>query len=274
MHPDKQTKVDTLISDRLVSDPIDLGIVISAMSALAAAWISVGSTGLLAHPLRRVLTLIALTVAILSYRPLHIKSLKYLLVLLLVICLAVCLVASSLPAAAVMGSALVVAFLASTASGQARQVFRISSIAIAVFGIYRTVCTSVPWVWLMTDQIGRAIGGFSGIVTHQTLFVGSTFAGLDFLVLTGTLWALWLVSSPRPRRIRAIYSGLAILAGHFTYLIALSFVPQLLNVIPSLLNKLLPLRLRPLPWRAGHGPACCIKLSLGIFLLWGVGYTC
>jgi hypothetical protein len=216
------------------STDLSISVVISAVAAIAAAWIAAGSTGLLAHPLRRILTLIALSVAILSHRPLPVKPLKNLLGLLVVMGLATCLVASSLPPVAVMGSALVLAFLAMTSDGRhAKQVFRISSIAVAVFGIYRTISTSVPWVWQMTDCVGRVIGSFSGIVTRRPLLVGSTFAGLDFLVLTGTLWALWLVSSPHPRRIRAIYSGLAILGGHLIYLIVLSFIPQLLAAIPK-----------------------------------------
>ncbi len=233
VHRSRQIETESPNGDRLVEVSIGLNVVISTVAAIAAAWIAAGSTGLLAHPLRRMLTLIALSVAIISYRPLHIKPLRYLLGLLVVMGLATCLIASSLPAAAVMGSALVLAFLAMTSDGHAKQVFRISSIAVTVFGIYRTISTSVPWVWQMTDCAGRAIGSFSGIVTRRPLLVGSTFAGLDFLVLTGTLWALWLVSSPHPRRIRAIYSGLAILGGHLIYLIALSFVPQLLAAIPE-----------------------------------------
>jgi len=252
VHPDRQTKIESPIIDPLVVGSVEFSVVISAVAALAAAWIAAGSMGLLAHPLRRMLTLTALSVVILSRRPV-VPRLSYTvyhpssipsgtstgttrvpanLALLVVIGLDAFLVASSLQAAAVMASALVLAYLALTADGQARQVFRTSSIAVTVFGIYRTVCTSVPFVWLMIDRLGRFIGSLGGMVTHQPLLVGPTFAGLDFLVLTGTLWALWLFWSPRPRLIRAIYSGLAILGGHLIYLIALSFVPQFLAAIP------------------------------------------
>ncbi len=244
VHPDRQTKIDTLTCDPLVAAPIDLSVVISAVSALAAAWIAAGSTGLLAHPLRRILTLIALAIAILLRRPVvHSRAstgttgVPANLALFVVICLAAFLIASSLPAAAVMGPALVLAFMASTASGQEKNVFRISSIAAAVFGIYRTVCTSVPWVWLMTDYIGRSIGSLGGVVTRQPLYVGPTFAGLDFLVLTGTLWALWLVSLKLKTHNLKLKThnlmGLAILGGHLIYLIVISYAPQLLAAIPE-----------------------------------------
>jgi hypothetical protein len=233
VHHSRQIETEKPAIDCFAAAYIDLSIIISAIAALAAAWIAAGSTGLLAHPLRRTLTLIALGVAIISHRNLFHISIKYLISLFVIICLAVCLIASSLLSVAVMAPALVLVFLSLTTSGQARQVFRISAIAVAVFGVYRAVCTSVPWVWLMVDYIGRAIGSFGGMVTHRPLLVGPTFAGLDFLVLTGTFWFLWLVSSPRPRRMRAVYSGIAILGGHLIYLIALSFVPQILAVIPE-----------------------------------------
>lgn len=138
------------------------------------------------------------------------------------------MIASSLPAINVMGVSFVLASLAFTSHGQAKKMLRILSVAAAVFGLYRMACTSIPLVWSMADLLGRTLGNIGGLVTHQSMYVGSTFAGLDFLVLMSVLWILWLAPSPRPRQIRATYSLLGILGGHVCYLIVLSYTPQLL----------------------------------------------
>ena len=50
--------------------PTDLSVaVVSALGGLIAAWVAAGSTGLLAHPLRRAVTLALLAIAILVRRP-------------------------------------------------------------------------------------------------------------------------------------------------------------------------------------------------------------
>ena len=86
-------------------------------------------------------------------------------------------------------------------------------------------------VWSMSDLFGRTIGNIGGLVTHQSLYVGATFAGLDFLVLMSVLWVLWLACSPQPRWKRAIYGLVGILGGHIVYLIVLSYTPQLLAMV-------------------------------------------
>lgn len=148
--------------------------------------------------------------------------------MLATVSLAAYMIASPLPVINVMSVSLVLASLTFTFHGQAKKILRISSVAVVVFGLYRMACTSIPMVWSMSDLLGRTIGNVGGLVTHQPLYVGATFAGLDFLVLMSVLWVLWLAMSPQPRWKRAIYGLLAILGGHIVYLIVLSYTPQLL----------------------------------------------
>ncbi len=209
---------------------VDPGVV-AAIAGLAAAWIAAGSTGLLAHPLRRALTLAALGVAVLAQRPFPWRLRTGLLAVLPAVGLATYMIASSLPVVNVMGVSLVLASLAFTSRGQTKKMLRILSIATAVFGIYRAACTCIPLVWSVSDLLGRTLGNLGGLITHQPLSIGATFAGLDFLVLMGAVWVQWLACSPRPRRIRAIYGFLGILGGHVGYLIALSYTPQLLAAV-------------------------------------------
>ncbi len=204
------------------------GPVIAAIAGLAAAWIAAGSTGLLAHPLRRTLTLAALGVVIIAQRPFPWRGSKGLFKLLATVGLAAYMIASSLPVINVMSVPLVLASLAATFRGQAKKMLCIVSASVAVFGLYRMACTCIPLVWSMTDLLGRALGNIGGLITHQSIYVGSTFAGLDFLVLMSVLWVFWLASSPRPRKKRAIYGFAAILGGHICYLIVMSYTQQLL----------------------------------------------
>lgn len=212
-------------------DPIQAFGLVAVIAGLAAAWIAAGSTGLLAHPLRRMLTLAALGVAILAQRPFPWRQRTGIIAMLATVGLAIYMIASSLPVVNVMGVSLVLASLAFKSHGQAKKMLRISSVAVVVFGLYRVACTSIPMVWSMSDLLGRTIGNVGGLVTHQPLYVGATFAGLDFLVLMSVLWVLWLACSPQPRWKRAIYGLVGILGGHIVYLIVLSYTPQLLAMV-------------------------------------------
>ncbi|MCH8120360.1 MAG: hypothetical protein IIC00_11605 [Planctomycetes bacterium] len=212
-------------------DPVQAFGLVAVIAGLAAAWIAAGSTGLLAHPLRRALTLAALGVAILAQRPFPWRQRTGIIAMLATVGLAIYMIASSLPVVNVMGVSLVLASLAFKSHGQAKKMLRISSVAVVVFGLYRVACTSIPMVWSMSDLLGRTIGNIGGLVTHQPLYVGATFAGLDFLVLMSVLWVLWLACSPQPRWKRAIYGLVGILGGHIVYLIVLSYTPQLLAMV-------------------------------------------
>lgn len=212
-------------------DPVQAFGLVAAIASLAAVWIAAGSTGLLAHSLRRALTLVALGVAICAQRPFPWRQRTGIIAMLATVGLAIYMIASSLPVINVMGASLVLASLAFKSHGQAKKMLRILSVAVVVFGLYRMACTCIPLVWSMSDLLGRTIGNVGGLVTHQSLYVGATFAGLDFLVLMSVLWVLWLACSPRPRWKRAIYGLVGVLGGHIVYLIVLSYTPQLLAMV-------------------------------------------
>ena len=131
-----------------------------------------------------------------------------------------------------MAAAVVLAFLAFVSAGRSKDVLLASSGAVAVFGVYRFAVTAIPWLWLAADFIGRSLGAAAGWITGRPLWVGSAFAGLDFLILTSAVWTLYLRYTKPPRAVRAIYGFLAILSGHLAYLILLSYVPDLLAAFP------------------------------------------
>ena len=212
---------------------ISAGLVIAIIAGLAGAWFAAGSTGLLSHPFRRILTLAALAVVIFAERPLSWRKDKSLYVMLVAICLAVYLISSPLPVVNIMGVSLFLATLSFTSRGQAKRILLNVSVAVIIFGLYRLAYTSMPMVWSLSDRLGRALGNIGGLITQESVYTGATFAGLDFLVLMIVLCVLLLVSSAKPRKARAIYSFLGIMGGHLCYLIVLSLVPNTLTFIPE-----------------------------------------
>jgi hypothetical protein len=233
VNQDNKQKIEKTLADVSAEASPGLGPVVSAIAGLAAAWIASGSIGLLAHPLRRALTLTTLAVAILSIRSLQWRKFKNLLILSPAIVLAVYMISLPLPALNVMGVSLVLASLAISSAGQTRKMLLISSVAVTIFGLYRLIYTGIPLVWSVSDLIGRTLGRIGGFVSNQPVYIGATFAGLDFLILMSVLWILWLTFSPKPRKKRAIYGLLGILGGQVCYLIILSFVPEILTLIPE-----------------------------------------
>lgn len=221
--------------------PLGWATVGAVLAALAAAWIAAGSTGLLAHPLRRLLTVLALGLAMALQYPLARRRRPWLL--WAVVALAALLVRSPHGSLNVLAAGMVLAFLASTAEAHARRALTMACVAVAVFGVYRMAALSVRWVWLAADSAGRSLGHLADPILRlqsggrplpvlTALRVGATFSGLDYLVLMGVLWALWVRQGPFPRWRRAVYGLAGILAGHLVYVVGLAFVPDLLGAFP------------------------------------------
>jgi hypothetical protein len=223
-----QRNSEELATDCPAGASAAMGLLIAATAGLAAAWIAAGSTGLLAHPLRRALTLTALGVVILAPRPFPWRRSKGIFALLATAGLAAYMTASSLPVINVMGVSFVLVSLAITFQGQEKKMLYIVAAAVGVFGLYRMACTGIPFVWSAADALGRAVGSAGALIVGKSVYVGATFAGLDFLVLMSLFWILWIASGPHPRKKRAIYGFAAILGGHICYLIVLSYVPLIL----------------------------------------------
>ncbi len=206
--------------------------VVVALAGLAGAWIAAGSTGLLGNPLRHAMIWISLGTAIIAaWRPA--LSIRRIIILLAGVAIAIVMTISVLPVVNVMAVTLVLTTIAISQSGVDKRVILLTAIATMIFGIYKLVSTSIPLVWLVADWLGGLIGRIAGDITGEPLWVGATFAGIDFLVLMVALYAGWLVNTQPPRRTRAIYGALAILTGHVLYLIVLTFVPQILDRFPK-----------------------------------------
>jgi hypothetical protein len=271
VYPVEHEQDERRVVDPPANVPATFGLLPAVLSALAGAWIAAGSTGLLAHPLRRILVLVALGIALLvpgvgTRRP----KLRILLTPF-VACVVIAMVALTSPAAGVTAAAVVLAFLAWASDEQCENVLRTGAVAIAAYGLYVFARTAIPSVWQLADVVGRAVGSLAGAVARRPLHVGATFAGVDFPVVTSAFWALYLVHTKPPRVARATYGFVAIVVGHVIHLVALAYVPDVLAAIPQSADQSVRLATflhKALPWNAPL-LACAIHLLLvGTMLRW------
>ncbi|MFH1730514.1 MAG: DUF4350 domain-containing protein, partial [Planctomycetota bacterium] len=156
---------------------------------------------------------------------------RRILALAAAVAVALAMAAPRLPAANVLAAAVILAALAIGRPRADRQMLLLAAAAVSAFALYRHANTSIPFLWLAADAAAGWLGHLAGTITGLPLWVGSTFAGLDFLVLTGALYAGWLIMF-RPGPARAALVLAAILAGHLFYLCALTLAPGLLYALP------------------------------------------
>jgi hypothetical protein len=198
--------------------------------ALSAAWVAAGSAGLLGHGLRHTLMwlLVGGSVVAAGWR----GWAGGVVVLIAIVIAALC-TPSILPAVNLVGVVVVVAALAWSAGGGASgRALAITTAALAIFAIYRLCIQAIPIVWTVSDWVGQAMGRVVGWTTGQALSVGPTFGGVDFIVLSGSWYGLWLAQSPKPRWRRAVWGAVGMLAAQYAYLALLSFAPAFLDGIP------------------------------------------
>ncbi len=251
---------------------LGFGPVLALLTCLAGAWIAAGSTGALAHPLRRVLTVIALGAALLAPEVgSHRLWLRVLLTPLIAV-LAGWMVTLPTAVPSILAIALVLAFLAFVSRRADRHVLAAGSAAITVFALYVLARTSIPWVWLLADGLGRALGVLPALVTSPAPHVGATFGGVDFLIVMSLLWTLCLRQTAAPRIGRAVLGFGAILIGHMIYLLVQSWIPALLESIPAPEAQhgfsLAGLLHKALPWNAPLLAGAIHLLVAGGMLRW------
>jgi hypothetical protein len=223
------------------------GPVLAVLAVFAAAWVGAESTGFLALPLRRALTILFLAAALAA--PVSSAArLAWMRVLLtpLVACAAIACVAIDAPAANIMAGALVLAFLSLVSRDQPRDVLTVGAATVAAFGVYTFARTAVPWAWLAADNFGRSVSSVGSLLVRKPLNTGATFAGVDFLFVTTLFWIGCLAHTRPPRLARALYGFAAIVVAQLLYLTVLAFVPDVLQFS----DPRLAILDEALPWNA------------------------
>jgi len=238
----KSPEVDGRDMEARLAEPVcpsSAGARWAAVAGLAGAWFAAGSTGLLGYALRRGLTWAAIgCVALAGWRK---SERPWVLVLCLAgaVVAAVAIIASELPPLHVFAVVLVLVATAQGHTGSRRATILLAAEAVAVLGLYRIAYTSIGWFWLACDAVGSALGAAAGWITAHPLWVGATFAGLDFLVvmlylaIRGPIALGGRPSSAGTTIFRVGVGVGAVLIGHFIYLNVLSFAPSITAALPE-----------------------------------------
>lgn len=214
--------------------PVPLRAVVIVVAGMAGAWIAAGSVGLVAEGLRHALVWLALGTAVVAGWPGREGALRDWLTLGVGLLAGLVMTSLADPAINVLAVAVVLAVLVRSPYLLHGRLVLLTALAVAVFGIYRAAYAAIPAVWLAANGLGGALGSLGAAAADQELHVGATFGGVDFLVLTGTFYAGWLVWTRPPRWPRAISAGAAVLLGHIAYLVVLSFADEMLAALPQL----------------------------------------
>jgi hypothetical protein len=226
---------------RQTSRPTPWGSRLALGLGLLAAWATAGSLGLMAIALQHALVWFCLAMAVLALWPFRpataddttlagLTGAQWALV-----CAALLTLAAQcwLPGAAdVFGIALILAALSGTQTDRACRALRAAALAVASFALYRFLYQTVPAVWHVADWAGQGLGLLASVLAMRPLRVGATFAGVDFLVLTGALYGLWIAGQPRPTWRQATLVAGWFLLGHLVFLTLLSFAPQIASGLP------------------------------------------
>jgi hypothetical protein len=208
--------------------PTPWGTTIAVVLLLAAAWLAAGSTGLLAHPLRKCLVWLALGGGLVAAAA-SLPALTFgrVLTLLSAAGLGVWLTASTLYPGAVLAATVVAAILASISTPPSRAWFRVTAASTLLFAVYRLLYLAGGDVWIWANDLGTGLGNLGAALAGRALWVGATFAGIDFLVLTSAFVLVWLLLFPGPRLARGLTAGAGVLIGQGLYLVLLAAASDL-----------------------------------------------
>jgi len=208
--------------------------VAAVVAGLAGAWVAAGSTGLLAHALRHVLTWLAVATALMCGWSGWGRAPRR---VVLTFCIAVLVLVGTCrgtsPAVSVMAVAVALALLAAGRAGAEERVLACAAAAVGVLGVYRFANQCIPAFWLLTDAAGGIITRAASMLMREPLRTGATFAGLDYLVVMGVLVALWVLDHSRRRSLRGAIGTLAVGGAHLAYLGLLAHSPRLLSLLPA-----------------------------------------
>lgn len=205
--------------------------VAACLVGMAGAWIAAGSTGLMAPTLRHALGYLALGTATLAAWPRTRQSWAERLTLAVAVAAAIGLTVPATSLYNVLAFAILLAMLARAADGLDRMALDVSAFAVFALAVWRLAYESIPTVWLAADALGAALGRTASAAAGEPLWIGTTFAGLDFLVLMLGLVSGWLAWTA-PRTSRAALAVAGIFAGHFLYRLILAWSNRLVDVLP------------------------------------------
>ena len=203
----------------------------AVVAGILGAWIAAGSVGALSHPLRICLTWLALFVAVVAAWPTRGWPKRLVLAVAMMVALPLFLPTS--PSHEVLLVGVVLAMLASVREGTSRTILCLCAWSVFAFAVFRLAYTSIPGVWFLGNGIATALAKIVTVITGKPMAIGSSFAGIDFLVLMLAWYVGWLWQLRKPRLGIAVGVAAAILAGHLLYLILLAHALDIARWLPT-----------------------------------------
>lgn len=202
------------------------GAVVAMLLLMAAAWTAAGSLGLMGDPLRRTVTwLLAGGAAVLVGVRVN-WTLQRVALTIVTVGVVAAAVGFVEPAGAVLGVALAGAALSELSTGTDRRLLRAAAFGLVGFALYRFLLDSNPAFWLATDRAGRLLGDVGAFLGGRPLWVGATFAGVDFIVVSAlTLAGLLAFTILSAHRAALLWvAGATLLAAvHLGYLVVVDY---------------------------------------------------
>ena len=216
--------------------------VVTCLLGLVAGWTASGGFGLVGHPLRHALTWMTLAGILLVILP----SLRRWSIALVLFGLLLAVAMSSVRMAAVnvLGVAIVLSAVAMTRPEWSRTSICVVAEAITLLAIFEFARTSIPLVWQSADAVGELLGRLIGAITGRPLWVGASFGGIDFLLVSTYLAVMVPLRCGRTTtgtqtiaRHPVTWGLAAVAAGHALYLACLSVVPAILDRLPDVVHQ-------------------------------------
>ena len=256
----ERAKIDTCA---VVSAP-STATVTAAVMILAATWFAAGSVGLLGAALLRALSYTALIGSTALIRPDKRHFLILASIAAIMLLLPIVLGVERSTGYDVLFVAAVAGVLAVSTKGIDRFAMAAAAWAASAMAVFCVARESVPAVWHVYDWLGRALGEAVGAIVGRPLWLGGSFAGLDFIVAMLAFYVVWLCATPRPRRRRAVCAAIAILAVQAVYLLFLSQAERLIAALPELPPPppLDPAEYQPPAWSLAAGLRSMIPWNL------------
>jgi len=248
-------------------------IIFAVVASAVAAWVATGNCGLLGHPLRHILTLLSLVVAALAGCSGVTPDRRRIPGAVAAALVSVALTISPERAVNALAAPVVLAGLSSLHDRRNRNTLLSATVALLIFALFRLLCSSVPVAWIVADRTGRCMGSAIGALSGRPCFLGATLGGVDFIVLTASMFLVSLLRAKPLGGARILLALSGVVGAHLLFLTAVVFAPNIADLLPELNQEagetvLLSTIRHALPWNIpiigllAHSAALAFMLRL------------
>ncbi|MGQ9662911.1 MAG: hypothetical protein ACUVWX_11340 [Kiritimatiellia bacterium] len=194
--------------------------------AMLGVLLAAGLTGLLARPLRHVLTWTLLAGMLVAGWPRVRPRSDSWFGFFFTVGAAVAFNVPNAYHVNVFATPLILSWLVSRHSGISRRLLASALWATVAFSIWRFLCSTVPAVWLLADRAGMIMAQMAGRLVQLPLNFGPTFAGVNVLVLMLAWYAAWLLQTSTPRLPRALWAAGGLIVAQIFQIVAVGVAAE------------------------------------------------